>query len=71
MMPENTGPIPYHLTVIIADLEDMIRAADAGHKLGTLAYLLECAPIEAKRLAEIHREENRPDDGSEQWRPVP
>jgi hypothetical protein len=52
-MPETAGSTPYHLAVIIADLQEMIRIADdAPEKLGTLAWLLECALIEAKRLAE-------------------
>jgi hypothetical protein len=72
LMPETAGSTPYHLAVIIADLQEMIRIADdAPEKLGTLAWLLECALIEAKRLAELHREANRPDDGTELWRPTP
>jgi hypothetical protein len=69
-MPRSPAPIPYHLAIIIADLEEMIDAADRA-KLGTLGYLLSCALIEAQRQAEEYREASRPNDGSEPWRPVP
>jgi hypothetical protein len=59
-MPEPADPIPSHLAVIITDLQELIRLADGAEvKLGTLAYLLECALIEAKRLAEKHEPSGR------------
>jgi hypothetical protein len=49
--PETTFDVAY----LLAEIEELKRIAEG--RLGTLAYLLECAAIEARRQIQQQREE--------------
>ena len=62
-------PIPYSLGYLIAEIEDLVKLAETNG-LGTLAYLLEVALLEARRQAQQAREDNRDVPDGEKWKPV-
>ena len=64
-MPEASSEVSYDVAYLLAEIEELERIAE-GRGLGTLAYLLEVAVIEAKWQARLQREEadQRPADGA-------
>jgi hypothetical protein len=60
------GPseITFDVGYLLAEVQERKRIAQ-GRGLGTLAYILECAAIEAKWQADQQREEARGEPGQE------
>ena len=56
--------ITYDVAYLLAEIEELKRIAQ-GRGLGTLAYILECAAIEAKWQADQQREQAQGDLGQE------
>jgi hypothetical protein len=57
------------LGYLIAEIEDLAQLAESNG-LGTLAYLLEVALLEARRQARQAREDGRDVPDAEKWKPV-
>ncbi len=57
---EPTAPpeITFDVAYLLAEIEELKRIAEGRY--GTLAYLLECAAIEARWQAQQQREDGRP-----------
>jgi len=57
LMPTPSAPreTSFDIAYLLSEIEELRRIADHGH-YGTLAYLLECAAIEAKWQAQQQRE---------------
>jgi hypothetical protein len=65
----SSEPIPYSLGYLIAEIEDLAKLAETNG-LGTLAYLLEVALLEAKRQAQQVRDDSGNVPDGEKWKPV-
>ena len=65
----SSEPIPYSLGYLITEIEDLAKLAETNG-LGTLAYLLEVALLEARRQAQQAREDNRDVRDGEKWKPA-
>jgi len=65
----SSEPIPYSHGYLIAEIEDLAKLAETNG-LGTLAYLLEVALLEARRQAQQAREDDRDVPDGEKWKPV-
>ena len=65
----SSEPIRYSLGYLIAEIEDLAKLAETNG-LGTLAYLLEVALLEAKRQAQQVRDDSGNVPDGEKWKPV-
>jgi hypothetical protein len=54
-VPAGPPQITFDVAYLLAEIEELKRIAE-GRGLGTLAYLLECAAIEARWQAQQQRE---------------
>jgi hypothetical protein len=59
-----SSEITFDVGYLLAEIQELKRIAQ-GRGLGTLAYILECAAIEAKWQADQQREEARGELGQE------